>query len=275
MSLNDIAKSLSAKKEEKTAPHDNFLTDLTDFIKFDSNRSGKPNPTVKPSMIGGCLRRVFFCVTEAEVDPDSGVSTEVVGMGESGTDRHERLQNHIIKMCDKKNSEWEWVDVAEYIQSELIEETIGTTVVRKQGNETKLYNPNYNLSFLCDGLIKNKETGEHHILEIKTETSFKYNKHADVYEEHTFQAKAYFLGLGVPHIIFLYENRDVCTKKTYACDFDENDKEEIINRIQYVDNFVSAKETPPMTKYVDKVLINKSYDCKYCQYKQECEKWGE
>lgn len=274
MSLKDIAKSIASKKQEQTIDK-SFLNDLKDFIIFDGNWSGKPNPTVKPSMIGGCLRRVYFCVTQTEVDNDSQVSSEVVGMSNSGTDRHERLQNAIIKMTSKENSEWEWINVADYVKNRNVEEEIGTKVVKQMGNETKLYNEQYNLSFLCDGVIKNKETGQYYILEIKTETSFKYQKHQSIFGKHKQQAKSYFLGLGIPKVIFIYENRDVCTKKSYLIEFDKNDKQDIIDRILYIDNYVNANEVPPMTKYINKVEINKSKDCKYCNYKTECSKWGE
>ena len=84
--------------------------------------------------------------------------------------------------------------------------------------ETKLYDKNLNMSFLCDGIIRYKD--KYYILELKTEASFKFNSRSDVDPKHHNQGTAYSHEFGIDDVIFIYINRDILDMKPYMT-FDE------------------------------------------------------
>lgn len=106
--------------------------------------------------------------------------------------------------------------MAKYVEQK---ELPGIIVKGKRGIETQLFNETWNISFLCDGIIKYR--GELYIIEFKTEVSRKFVTRNDVDEDHKRQAIAYSLSLGLDKIIFVYENRDTCEKKCYLLEITE------------------------------------------------------
>lgn len=255
--LGNLAKMVNTATKDKT-PAEQFLHDLEATIKV-SNPPKKPRANYKPSMLGGCKRKTYFCKTGAEID-GAYPSPSGVGIWESGSARHEIIQEYVTKM--KENGyDWEWIDVAEFVETRKPK---GTKVVQKQGMETKLYNEILELSFLCDGVIKHG--GRYYLLEIKTESSFKFVKHSTAHPEHRIQSVCYSVGLGIDDVIFLYENRDVCTKKAAGFKVTEEMKQEyVIGRIEEINNHIANGTVPEKD----------TSSCRYCGYKTECKKWGE
>lgn len=257
MALGNIAKMINKAAEEKN-PAEQLVADLESMIK-QQNAPRKPKPNYKPSMLGGCKRRTFFCKTGAEIDGNYPAPS-MVGIWESGHARHDKIQKYISEM-KAAGYDWEWIDVSEYVEQR---KPPGTIVVSKQGMETKLYNEILGLSFLCDGVVRYK--GRYYIIEIKTETSFKFMKHTKAHEEHLKQGTCYSVGLGIDEVIFIYENRDVCSKKTDFIEITEDMKHRfVIDIIEDINNHIEAGTIPPAER--DK--------CNYCDYKKECKKWGD
>lgn len=269
MNLRDLAKMVNRATEDKN-PAEQFMHDLNQVIQME-NQPRPVRPNFKPSMLGGCLRRVYFCVTG--VEPDYNLpSPELVGMGESGTDRHDRIQNYVAKMKEK-GFQWEWIDVAKFVETR---KPTGTRVIEQVGMETKLYNDILDLSFMCDGVIKDTSTGQYYILEIKTEASFKFNTHDGIYDDHEIQGSCYSVALGIDKIIFLYENRDFCSKKVgYVEITDEMKQLNVLDRIEFVNNYVADGKVPPKTVSTNSIILNDRKQCTYCSYKEECKKWGD
>lgn len=252
MSLNNIAKLV--RQSKNSSPEAHFLNELIRAIET-GDVSYTPSPTYKPSSLGGCMRGMYYQIIQAT--PDNSVTDYcLVGMGDSGTMRHESLQTTIASM-EKMGFDCKWVDVAEHLKAHNPENTI---VVKKSGMETKCRNERYNLSFLCDGVIDYK--GERYILEIKTESSFKYSKHDSPFPEHKVQAACYSLALGITKVIFLYENRDNCSKKTYLVDVTPEMRQAVIDKITTCNKHVKKKIAPPKSSKVK--------DCTYCGYKRQC-----
>lgn len=221
---------------------------------------GKPSRRYKPSSLH-CMRNMYFQVTGAELDKKSDKTGDFYGICESGEDRHIRIQRAISNMA-KYGVECEYVDVAEYIK----EHNIDLEVVSKKEFETKLYDAKRNLIFLCDGILKYK--GKYYILEIKTETSFKWMDRNAVDPGHNYQSYAYSLELGIEDVLFLYENRDICTKKSFMSHITEENREEIANRLSKCDEYVKQKIVPPMESNVTSKV------CQYCEYKSICKTSG-
>lgn len=270
MKLNDLAKMINKANGERD-PAQQLLYDLNNCIQM-KNKPKKPRANYKPSMLGGCLRRLFFCRigTEVEYSPPT---PEITGICESGTDRHERIQSYLAAMNFTEGFKWEWIDVGEYVKTHKPK---GTKVVGKSGMETKLFNEILELSFMCDGVIRDKETGQYYIVEIKTETSFKYQTHNGIYSDHEIQATCYSVALGINKVIFIYENRDFCSKKAaYIEVTDDMKQRNVLDRIEFVNNYIAEDKVPPKTVSVDRISIIEKKHCKYCNYKKECKKWGD
>lgn len=254
--MNRLTKLIKAAQSNDVA--NTFVRDLETVIEKESIRKGLPTPSYKPSGIGGCMRLMYYHITQEQPD-GGGMDANLAGMCESGTDRHERIQNYVM-MMKKHNIECEWVDVGEYLKEHPVE---GTTVIENKGNETKCFNSVYNLRFLCDGIIKYR--GEYFILEIKTESTFKHN-HDDAFEKHKKQATCYSASLGIDKVIFLYENRDSCGKKAFLVEITELMKKNLHDTIRSCDLCVETKTVPPRCEDRN--------ECIYCDYKNACRRDG-
>jgi CRISPR/Cas system-associated exonuclease Cas4 (RecB family) len=235
-----------------------FLYELERTMeKFDLEERRQPSTTYKPSSLGGCLRNMYYQVTGTTQDVDSVTAAMMISIGESGTDRHERIQKWITRM-NEAGYECEWVDVAAFIESR---KPAGTIVKERKGMETKCYNEILNISFLCDGVVRYK--GRYYIIEIKTEEHFKYVQHFDIHGPHVKQACTYSVCLGIDDIIFIYENRNLCQRKPYMLHVtDEMKNDNVIGIIETVEEHRRNFTLPPKT--------DNTKDCNYCKYKKKC-----
>ena len=238
-----------------------FLKDLKWSIEETERKNKHKSSTYyKPSSMK-CLRNMYYQRTGAEIEKDD-ISYTLVGICNSGTDIHVRIQQAV---SDMKNNDidCEYVDVEQYVNnvvnkgySKVLE------VLEHSGMETKLLKPDYNTVFLCDGIIKYK--GEYYILEIKTETSRKFQTRFEIAEEHKNQAQAYASFLSINKVLFLYVCRDNLDMKAFIYEPTEKERWALLTKIDTVELYVH-----------DKVLPNKTTDtsvCTYCQYKNRCER---
>ena len=92
-----------------------FLNDLVASIEItDMKGQRKPTPSYKPSSLH-CIRNMYFQITGAELEGERATS-ELIGICESGTDRHERIQNAVAEMSNN-GIDCEYIDVQEYIET--------------------------------------------------------------------------------------------------------------------------------------------------------------
>lgn len=258
MALSKLAKLIASAGKEDSVEKE-FLR-LLDAATVNLEETRKPSKTFKPSSLGGCSRNVYFQVVGAELDDNISVEAPVIGMRDSGTDRHLRLQS-IISRMKTLNYPVMWVDVGQYLAENP---QPGTTVQEKRDYETKLYNSIFNMSFMCDGLISFK--GKLYILEIKTESASKFNTRVAPAPKALVQAAAYAATIGVRDIMYVYENRDMMHKKTYHVHITDEDIENfVITPIETVNAHIEAQTVPPKTTDLK--------ECRYCSYQRECAKW--
>lgn len=237
-----------------------FLRDLKASIERDASKSVHvASKRYKPSGMN-CIRFMWFQMMGVEPRPDAK-SSELEGICESGTDRHERIQNAISRMKDN-GIDCEYIDVGDYVTSHNLEDL---EIVSKQGNETKLYNKVYNISFLCDGIIRYK--GKYYILEIKTETRDKFWDQKEVRNEHKLQGTAYSLSFGIDDVLYLYECRDNCAKKAFMLHVTSDMKNDLVAKILTCDSHVENKTCPPKPTDLTKSA------CAYCNYSEECKRY--
>lgn len=235
-----------------------FLEDLKLSI-VKNKKTRKPSTYYKPSSLA-CIRNMYYQRTGTDVNGNKPTS-ELEGILESGTDRHERIQQYIINM--KENGfPCEYVDVETYVKSRNLKDIV---IIGKNGIETKCLNTKYNISFLTDGIIKYR--GKYYVLEIKTETSSKSWNRKEPEDSHITQATAYSLSFLIDDVIFLYENRDTCSKKTFLVHVTPEMKlDRVVGKIESCDGYVSRGIVPPKNE-------NKKI-CQYCNYVNQCRKDG-
>ena len=236
-----------------------FLNDLIVSIEKNAEaNSGKPSQTYKPSSMN-CERQMVYQVLG--IEPESGKTTyQLEGICESGTDRHIRIQQAIEKIKEIINADCEYIDVADFVTQRNLKDL---QIVSKSGMETKLYNKKYNMSFMCDGIIKYKS--KYFIFEFKTETADKFYRRDDVDPNHYNQATAYALNFGIDNVLFVYENRNTLDKKAYIRQVTNEMKEELIGKIEYCNEYVGKLKAPPKPQNVTKKA------CSYCAYRYKCE----
>lgn len=216
---------------------------------------GKPSKKYKPSSMH-CLRQMYYQLTGADLDKQTTKTGEVLSICESGTDRHKRIQNVLCHMR-KYGIDCDYVDVEQYVK----ENNLPLEIVSKTDYETKVYDPVNNIIFLCDGILKYK--GKLFVFECKTESSFKATNRSSVDDSHKYQAYTYAFEFGIDDVLFLYENRDLCIKKSFILHVTEDNKKFIIDRVKDCDKYVEMKIVPPKQEADKKI-------CQYCDYKTQC-----
>lgn len=246
---------------DSVPPEQCFLNDLTNCIeKKKAENDYIPSKSYKPSSMK-CIRNMYFQIV-GEIPDKEKTQYSMIGICESGSDRHIRIQKDIEGM-KSLNMDCEYIDIADFIKKRNLDYL---KVIRKQGMETKLFYPKLNLSFLCDGIIKYKS--QYYILEVKTEAFFKFMKRKGVAEEHIIQGTAYSVCFGINKVMFLYECRDSCDKKTFILDVTEEMKMNLISKIEQCDECVKRIIAPPKPRGLDRKV------CNYCRYKTACRKAG-
>lgn len=256
MALSNIARMV--RRKTQINPADKFLNELIRTIQA-NQRTGIPSKSYKPSSMGGCKRSIYYELTGA---PTDGVPEDYsfTGICESGTARHEILQTYVMQMKDA-GFDWEWVDPERYVEEKKIPHM---EVIERKGNEVKFYNNLYNMRFLCDGIVKLDD--RYFILEFKTESCHKFDKHEDAWKAHKMQATCYSLCFDIDDVIFVYENRDVCTKKSFLVTVTDEMKDEVEEKIAEIDMSVDENRVP------DKE--DSASECQYCEYKRQCRQDG-
>lgn len=225
----------------------------------------QPYPTdyTRPSSLGKCARNIFFERTHApkdEIDLKNIWTYNQVGILESGTDRHERIQNVLFKMEEMglvKN-----IDIptavedakAKGLQTEFVSWNEDKT-------EARCLNKDYNLYFQADGLIE--MAGKKAIFEIKTTSCKKIatiRKSKAPLRPHILQATAYAMCLGVDYILFFYEDRDFTSHFPILYEVPQSIKNEVIAKLQEVDRCVNEGDIPAPNKM----------ECTFCEFKTLC-----
>ena len=259
--LKNISRLLDIANDRKSI-EESFLSDLKRSIEITAKKeSRKPSQAYKPSSMN-CIRNMYYQVMGVDAIDDSP-SYINVGICSSGSDIHERIQQAVLDM--KENGmDCEYINVADFVESRGLKdlEIVERPDFENGKFETKLFNTKYNISFLCDGIIKYKS--KYYILELKTEASFKWQTRAGVDSKHYNQGIAYSLNFGLDDVIFVYINRDVLDMKSFMFSVTEDMRQSIIHKIEECNGYVERQIAPPKPDDLSKTA------CKYCGYKTIC-----
>ena len=257
-SLKDLVNLIEAETEQ-LPKEQAFLNDLKKSIEMtEEKHRRKPSQFYKPSSMN-CMRESYYQITGQE-PTDIHESYSGIGICNSGTDTHLRIQNYVIDM-QENGIDCEWVDVEKYIKSR---ELNYLDVISKTGTEVKLLHKTFNMHFMCDGIIKYKN--HYYVLELKTESSNKFFRRDGVDPKHHAQATAYSVSFNLDDVIFVYISRDTLDMKSFLLTVTEDMKSKFIGYIENCDDYIRHMKVPPKS--------DNKYSCMYCQYSKQCRKDG-
>ena len=261
--LKALIRQEQLKKEDTNKDYATlFINDLYSTIKkINLEEEHKVSKTFKPSSMK-CARNMQYQIMGTEQDK-SIVNPSMVRIGECGTDSHLRIQHWIVKMKEA-GFDCEYINVADYVRSRNLTDLEILKEPTEDEMETKLYNKKYNITFMCDGIIR--YMNRYFIFEFKTETNYKFAPRKAMNEEHIPQICAYYLSFKIPDIMMLYENRDTCMHKAYHIVVDDNMVwENVLSKIEEVNSCIQQG-------ILAKANVGKH--CQYCNYASSCRKAG-
>lgn len=259
-SLKNVLRLIDVAKEELPVEK-SFLDDLKRSIELTNTKNARlPSRTYKPSGMN-CIRASYYQIMGKEPENDSNYTG--IGICNSGTDIHERIQKSVIDMIDN-GMDCKYVNVADFVRNRNLDylDIVKEPDFENGEFETKLFHKDLNLSFLCDGIIDYK--GKYYILELKTESSNKFWQRQGVDESHYNQATAYSIALGLDNIIFVYISRDNLDMKSYMFTPTNEMKQNLIGYIEECDSYIARQVTPPKPEPLNKKA------CSYCHYLKYC-----
>lgn len=212
-----------------------------------------------------CSRQMYYRRTGAVQEADDA-SYNAINMADTGTRRHEGIQEVLLFMTDR--SDWTYVNVADYVKEKGLDYL---EVVGQHGAETHLRDNTMGLSFMVDGLLLHKPTNKYYLFEFKNVVSFKFEKvvkTGKILPDHHNQVTIYCRELQLDNAFVVYENRntcELCVPQCYAVS--DKDKAVLVDLITSTEECVRAGRVPD--KYEGKLN-----PCKYCRYKKECSRDG-
>lgn len=211
--------------------------------------SVSPEKTISPSK----MKCKVFEALKLQGLPYDGrfESFEDRGYRETGTFRHQKIQEFIKSYSDKGVLEWLRPEEA------LDLEALGLEIVSTSEYETRLGKKNSPISLSLDGIIRYK--GELYILEIKTTSSF--SKGIPL-EKHLPQGIAYSALTRIQKVMWVYEKRDDYSIKAVVQSVSEEERGECL---QAFTNIIINTHTP------FELGRNLSY-CNLCFYRETCPK---
>lgn len=244
-----------------------FLADVMSCIeRMEQEGRRKGSNYYKPSSLH-CMRNMYFTRTKAPQDPET-VEYNSTGMADTGTARHEAIQNVLLQMKDM-GYDWEYVDVEKYIKKKQSFGKCRNIIVKeKEGAETHLIDTVLNLSFRCDGIIRRISTNEYYLFEFKNVVSFKFNTIEDsCLEQHHNQVICYCTALDLDKAFVTYENRDLCTLEVPEIfEVTQDMKDWLVGYISECEGYVERLIAPSKT--------TDTKNCRWCKYKSICRKVG-
>ena len=253
-------------KEPPQDLNDNFLRHISNGIEYLYNKKGhKSTPTFKPSSLN-CQRQMYYMRKGVEAIDDKATYSGI-GVAQTGTDRHEDIQNILIEL-NETEGDWKYVDVETYVELQKAQgKCLDLEMDYKKGNECHFIDNRLHLSFMCDGILLYKPTGEYYLFEFKNQASMKARSKKCIDASHINQTLCYCLCFNLNKVVMLYEDRDIC--QLYCppiVEYSQAQKDTMEKFLLDTEEMVRNNFLPLMS--------NNPSDCKWCKYKNQCQKDG-
>lgn len=221
-----------------------------------------PHRTFAPSSLR-CERMSWFRLRGVEPDAETQPDAQLDFVANMGTACHELLQRRLISAM-KLSENFEWIDVAEYLNVIGIDEQYN---VQSSGYETLVEFPDVPVRFAVDGIIKVGE--EHCLLEIKSSEYSTWNDLVNPRDEHIAQITAYCTLLHLSTVFFIYIDRQYGDIKSYEIKVSDADKQNLMDMFvrvkQYAEYGIAPEPLPKGDKWCSP---------SYCQYYHKCAEYG-
>lgn len=220
--------------------------------------SARPrSQTFAPSSIR-CPRISWFRLRGVQPDkvrkPDKMLNfTAVVGSA-----CHEMIQEALSKKLGH-----DWIEVADHLE-ELNPQY--KYEVEKSGYETRVSIESPPIRFAVDGLLRLNDTK--YLLEIKSSEYSSWSNLSDPKPHHVDQVKCYASLLNLEHVLMIYIDRQYGDIKCFEITVSAEQRQQIWNMFQYVQNMVDANLAPERLPTGDS-WCNPSM----CNYYEKCKQW--
>ena len=244
-----------------------FLNELTSGIESKRASSKPPSIAYSPSGLN-CIRAMYYKRRGNVPDKDNTVYSDI-GMADTGTGRHEDIQNVLIWMTEH-GSRFKYIDVARYVEEKQKRgKCLQLVVTGTFGAETALWDKDRDIRFRCDGIIYDKVTKIFYLFEFKNQISNNAAGKVAVDMKHHCQVDCYCAELDLRYALVTYENRDTCqlyVPEIYeATDYAKLSIMKKIDDCEYMAKHGIVPERPNNLS---------PSDCRWCRYKSYCRNDG-
>jgi len=191
-----------------------------------------------PSEIGGCMRKVWYSYRyPQEAQPELLKIFEVGNM----------LHGFVVEVLrSEKNKD------VQLLRSEF---------------PLKIHTPEFTVSGRVDDLVLVKTSGKTIVVEVKSTKSIDYVKEAS--EPHVMQLQLYMHATGIHNGTVLYVDKNNLQSKQFEVNYSEQQVKEIMHRFSQLHKLLTSNLLP-----IDEAKKSeaKQWMCRYCEYKEKCER---
>lgn len=126
----------------------------------------------------------------------------------------------------------------------------GLSVVAEE-DARRISMPYLRLTGELDDIAHNEQTGDWHVIEVKSTNGFKYTKLTEPEPQHLLQATCYMASTQIPRAIWVYQHRDTGRRRAFYREFDNEVWSGIVQRLLRL-----RREAEAMDAEVDPQIID-------------------
>ncbi len=246
-----------------SAVSSDFLDFYTNLIEKEIVEDDSPkHKTFAPSQMR-CDRVSWFRLRGTQPDRIKTPDTMLNFTAQIGTCCHEAIQKRLSEALGDK-----WITVNEWIRRNPEAFSEYDWDIEQKGYESLLNMTSpYPVRFACDGIIE--VNGTVYLLEIKTAESSSLADLIEPKAKHIDQIRCYATLLHIPHVLFLYQDRQYGQLKCFEVTVTQGESEELLRRMNRILELVDANIAP-------EGLPKGDPDCSQnmCPYYIKCKEWG-
>jgi CRISPR/Cas system-associated exonuclease Cas4 (RecB family) len=191
-----------------------------------------------PSEIGSCLRKVWYSYRyPQELKPD------LIKIFEVGNIMHDFI-TEVLK--SERNPHIELLKAELPVKTEIDDFTISGRI---------------------DDLLLIKENGKSILVEVKSVKSVAYQQRPS--HNHIMQLQFYMFVTNIHSGILLYIDKTTLQTKAFEINYDEATGRQIIERFRRLHNALKNNKLPPDEA---KLLDEMNWMCRFCEYREKCDR---
>jgi CRISPR/Cas system-associated exonuclease Cas4 (RecB family) len=285
MNLEDVLKKESVFEEnDEKVPiletMDNFLFSLNENNEYNEETYGDEYvQSFHPSKLidEKCLRRMALDFFGApQMDGEYEIGPKLRRVFDNGHKVHSRLQRYFQlysrtpKAIFKLLGRWECRGCSKIIEDKTIidepEKCPHCGYKEFKYKEWKISIPELRTAGKVDGILRFEQGGIHQIpdllLEIKSASTFVYQKLREPKPEHIIQFNMYLKTLKLKEGVFIYEDKNNQNWKAFYLQYNAGRIKKVLKDLGIVNSLLNDRKLPPITK--EKEL------CKKCTFRKSC-----